>query len=195
VVQALDIANIAAGLAVGKVGTSVVTYQEILNSLNKKERVKQPLYDIDELLPLIIKDKSDNKKIVMTNGCFDILHAGHVTYLEEAAKLGDVLVVAINTDASVKRLKGKSRPVNSLKSRARVIAGLQAVDYIISFDEDTPKKIYELTLPDILVKGSDYKDNEIIGADAVIKNGGSVVLIDFVEGYSTTEIIKKINDT
>jgi len=192
VTEALDIANIAAGLAVAKVGTSVVTYQEILNAIKNKEKVNQPIYDIDELLQVIKVNKKDKKKIVMTNGCFDILHAGHVTYLEEAAKLGDILILAINTDSSVKRLKGSSRPINSLKSRAKVLSGLRSVDYIVSFDDDTPEELYEYFLPDILVKGSDYKNTKIIGADAVIKNGGSVVLIDFLDGHSTTETIKKI---
>ena len=190
--HALDIANTAAGLAVAKVGTSVVTYHEISSVLNNKNRIEQSLYGIDKLLHLVEKDKLDRKKIVMTNGCFDILHIGHVTYLEAAAKLGDILIVAINSDASVTRLKGKSRPINSIESRAKVLAGLKAVDYVVMFDEDTPKKLYELILPDILVKGSDYSDKEIIGADVVTVNGGSVRLLDFVEGHSTTSIIESI---
>ena len=193
VAHALDIANTAAGLAVAKVGTSVVTYHEILSALNHKNHIEQSLYCIDELLPLVEKYKLDRKKIVMTNGCFDILHAGHVTYLEAAAKLGDILIVAINSDASVTRLKGKSRPVNLVESRAKVLAGLKAVGHVVSFDEDTPKKLYELIIPDILVKGSDYSDKEIIGSDVVTKNGGSVRLLDFVEGHSTTSIIERIH--
>jgi D-beta-D-heptose 7-phosphate kinase / D-beta-D-heptose 1-phosphate adenosyltransferase len=190
--DALGIANIAAGLAVAKVGTSVVTYHEISSSLYNKDRIELSLYGIEELFHLVEKDKLDRKTIVMTNGCFDILHAGHVTYLEAAAKLGDILIVAINSDASVTRLKGKSRPVNLVESRAKVLAGLKAVDYVVSFDEDTPKKLYELIKPDILVKGSDYSDKEIIGADVVTANGGSVRLLDFVEGHSTTSIIERI---
>jgi D-beta-D-heptose 7-phosphate kinase/D-beta-D-heptose 1-phosphate adenosyltransferase len=144
-------------------------------------------------MPIIEQAKLENKKIVMTNGCFDILHAGHVTYLKEAAKLGNILIVAINSDISVSKLKGKSRPINPLEMRATVLSSLSAVDYVISFEEDTPEKLYELVLPDILVKGSDYSKEEIAGADIITSNGGMVKLIDLVEGFSTTSIIDRIN--
>lgn len=192
-VSALKIANLAAGLAVGKVGTSVISYRELDDALNTKNSTIQSLYSIDQLMPIIEQAKLENKKIVMTNGCFDILHAGHVTYLREAAKLGNILIVAINSDASVSKLKGKSRPINPLDMRATVLSNLSAVDYVISFEEDTPEKLYELVLPDILVKGSDYSKEEIAGADIITNNGGTVKLIDLVEGFSTTSIIDRIN--
>lgn len=191
-VSALKISNIAAGLAVGKVGTSVVTHQELSRALKLKDDPIKELYTVDELLPLITKIRLKKQKIVMTNGCFDILHAGHVTYLQEAAKLGNVLIVAINSDASVSRLKGDSRPINSIEMRARVLSSLNVVDYVVCFDEDTPEKLYELVLPDILVKGSDYEGREIVGSDAVINNGGIVKLIEFVDGFSSTSIIEKL---
>tara|TARA_Y100000385_G_C13067176_1_gene627265 strand:- start:440 stop:1867 length:1428 start_codon:yes stop_codon:yes gene_type:complete len=191
-VSALKIANVAAGLAVGKVGTSVISYRELDDALNRKDNTTQSLQSIDQLMPIIEQAKLENKKIVMTNGCFDILHAGHVTYLEEAAKLGNFLIVAINSDASVSRLKGKSRPINSLEMRATVVSSLSAVNFVVSFEEDTPQKLYELILPDILVKGSDYSGKEIIGSDVITSNGGSVKLIEFVEGFSTTSIVEKI---
>ena len=192
-ISALKIANVAAGLAVGKVGTSVISYRELDDTLNTKEKTIQSLHSIDKLMPIIEQAKLENKKIVMTNGCFDILHAGHVSYLKEAAKLGNILIVAINSDTSVSKLKGKSRPINPLEMRATVLSSLSAVDYVISFEEDTPEKLYELVLPDILVKGSDYSKEEIAGADIITNNGGMVKLIDLVEGFSTTSIIDRIN--
>lgn len=137
--------------------------------------------------------KENNQKIVFTNGCFDILHAGHVTYLEEAALLGNKLIVAINADASVQQLeKSPARPLQSQESRAKVMAALQFVNCVIIFSEPTPKEIIELLTPDILVKGSDYQINNIVGADWVIKHGGEVKTLDFVPGYSTTAIERKI---
>jgi D-beta-D-heptose 7-phosphate kinase/D-beta-D-heptose 1-phosphate adenosyltransferase len=131
------------------------------------------------------------KKIVFTNGCFDILHAGHVTYLERARKLGDILIVALNTDASTQRLKGPSRPINPLSDRAKVIAALESVSYVTWFDEETPLKLIESILPDFLIKGGDYEIRKIVGYDAVVKNGGKVKTIPFLEGRSTTKIIEK----
>ena len=131
--------------------------------------------------------KSKNK-IVFTNGCFDILHVGHVKYLEEAKKLGDILIVGINSDSSVSRLKGKSRPINSLNDRSHIIASLKSVDYVIPFEEDTPIELIKAIVPNILVKGSDYKDKNIVGEEIAEK----LVLIDFVEGRSTSNTISKI---
>jgi len=132
-----------------------------------------------------------DKKIVFTNGCFDILHAGHVTYLDEAKMLGDVLVIGLNTDASVRRLKGEHRPVNDEHDRAIVISALKSVDYVVLFDEDTPLELITLLKPDIIVKGGDYTPETIIGADFVRQNGGKVVVIPLVAGKSTTAIIQK----
>lgn len=132
------------------------------------------------------------RKVVFTNGCFDVLHRGHVTYLAEARDLGDCLVVGLNSDASVKRLKGESRPINNENDRAHLLAALSFVDYIIIFEEDTPKNLIEQVKPNILVKGGDYQIDNIVGADFVLKNGGQVLTIPFVDGYSSTKIIQTL---
>lgn len=139
--------------------------------------------------------KANGKKVVFTNGCFDILHLGHVDYLEKARALGDKLVLGLNTDNSVNRFKGPERPVQNEVSRARVLGSLQSIDLVVYFDEDTPQKLISELLPDILVKGSDYLAENIVGADVVKKNGGVVKTIEFVPGYSTTRIIEKIKKT
>ena len=136
--------------------------------------------------------RSAQKTIVFTNGCFDILHRGHVEYLAQAADLGDVLVVGLNTDASVKRLKGESRPVNDEQSRALLLSALQFVDAVVLFDDDTPYELIKQVQPDVLVKGNDYKPEEIVGYDIVTARGGKVMTIDLVEGFSTTNIIKRM---
>ena len=132
------------------------------------------------------------RRVVFTNGCFDVLHRGHVTYLTAARDLGDCLVVGLNSDASVKRLKGENRPINNENNRALVLAALSFIDYIIIFEEDTPKNLIEQVKPDILVKGGDYKIEDIVGADFVQKNGGQVLTIPFVDGYSSTKIIQAL---
>ena len=132
-------------------------------------------------------------KVVFTNGCFDILHLGHIDYLEKAKALGDQLVIGLNSDASVKQLKGETRPVNEEFARARMLAALGFVDAVCVFGEETPKELIEFILPDVLVKGGDYTVNTIVGADAVMKNGGKVLTIDLVEGFSTTNIIEKLS--
>ncbi len=135
--------------------------------------------------------KSQNKKIVFTNGCFDLLHVGHVRYLQEAKKLGDVLVVGVNSDASVRVLKGPTRPVQVEADRAEILAALGAVDYTVIFNEETPLKLIETVKPDILVKGGDWKADQIVGSDFVIANGGKVMSLQFVDGKSTTKLIEK----
>ena len=137
----------------------------------------------------------EGKKVVFTNGCFDILHRGHVTYLNEARSLGEVLVVGLNSDASVKRLKGESRPVNSEQDRKFVLENLKAVDYVFVFEEDTPLNLIKQVKPDILVKGGDWKPEQIVGSDFVLQNGGQVKSLNFVNGFSTTSTIEKINNT
>ncbi|HOZ30349.1 MAG TPA: D-glycero-beta-D-manno-heptose 1-phosphate adenylyltransferase [Bacteroidales bacterium] len=138
--------------------------------------------------------KSENKTIVFTNGCFDILHKGHIEYLAQAKSLGDKLIIGLNSDKSVKGLKGDQRPVNDQVARALLLASMIFTDAVVIFDEDTPENIIKLYSPDILVKGGDYKSNEIAGADFVINNGGKVKIIPLVEGYSSSNIIKKISD-
>ena len=145
-----------------------------------------------DILTEVKKLKSEKKRIVFTNGCFDILHKGHVAYLQAAKSLGDILIVGMNTDDSVKRLKGSERPVNSLEDRAFVLSSLRSVDYVVPFDEDTPLSLIESIMPDILVKGGDYTIDTIIGAKEVIAHGGAVEIIPFVEGKSTTSIIDAI---
>ncbi|MBS1952105.1 MAG: D-glycero-beta-D-manno-heptose 1-phosphate adenylyltransferase [Cytophagales bacterium] len=134
-------------------------------------------------------------KVVFTNGCFDLLHLGHVDYLEKARSMGDKLVLGLNSDNSVSRFKGPERPLQDQQSRARVLAALQFVDLVVLFDEDTPLNLISQLLPNILVKGSDYLAENIVGADVVKKNGGEVKTIDFVPGYSTTRIVEKIKRT
>lgn len=146
----------------------------------------------DSVRPLLEKIKSEKKTIVFTNGCFDILHPGHVYYLNHAKNMGDCLVVGLNTDASVKRIKGPKRPLVCEKDRARVLASLESVDYVVFFDDDTPQKLIEIVKPDILVKGGDYRKDEIVGADIVKAYGGKVATIDFLDGFSTTEMISRI---
>jgi rfaE bifunctional protein nucleotidyltransferase chain/domain len=145
----------------------------------------------DELNSIINSLKSQGKKIVFTNGVFDIVHRGHVEYLNEAKSLGDVLIVGLNSDSSVKRIKGEDRPVNSENDRAFVLVNLKAVDYIIIFEEDTPQNLIKAVIPDVLVKGGDWEPADIVGSDIVLDSGGEVLSLKYVNGYSTTEIIKK----
>lgn len=144
------------------------------------------------IVTAIKAEQLKGKKIVFTNGCFDILHRGHVTYLNQARDLGDFLIVGINSDESVKRLKGPERPVNMLEDRAYVLSALKSVDYVIPFEEDTPLNLINLIMPDILVKGGDYTIDRIIGAQEVLANGGKVEIIPFVPGKSTSAIIDTI---
>lgn len=161
--------------------------------MNKFDHLQTKILTKEELKPLLNVLKFKEKKIVFSNGCFDILHRGHVEYLSKAASLGDCMVIGLNTDASVKRLKGENRPVQDEIGRAQVMAALHFVDYVVLFDEDTPFDLINYLKPNVLVKGSDYKEDEIVGADIVKANGGSVETIDLVEGYSTTSIIEKAN--
>lgn len=145
--------------------------------------------------PSFFKKRADEihkQKVVFTNGCFDILHLGHITYLAQARQLGDALVVGLNSDASVRRLKGPSRPVNDQNARAKVLAALECVDYVVFFEEDTPLNIITQVVPDVLVKGGDYSIDNIVGADFVMQNGGKVLTIPFVNGFSTTSIIENL---
>ena len=154
--------------------------------------IKNKLLAREELETKLSEWRSMRETIVFTNGCFDILHRGHIEYLAQASDLGDVLVVGLNTDASVKRLKGESRPVNDEQSRALLLSALQFVDAVVLFGEDTPYELIRQVQPDVLVKGSDYKPEEIVGYDIVTAKGGKVLTIDLVNGFSTTNIINKI---
>jgi len=154
--------------------------------------LQSKIKDIAGLLPFAAEVKASGGKIVFTNGCFDILHYGHALYLQEAAALGDILVVGINTDDSVRRLKGKSRPVVPQQYRAALVAALQSVDFVVLFDEDTPYNLIKALSPDVLVKGGDWRKEDIVGSDIVEARGGRVVPLKFVEGFSTSSIIDKI---
>jgi D-beta-D-heptose 1-phosphate adenylyltransferase (EC 2.7.7.-) len=147
-----------------------------------------------DYLDIIQKEREKGKKIVFTNGCFDIIHAGHVDYLEKAKSLGDFLVVGLNSDESVKRLKGPTRPVNPVEQRKKVLQALKPVDLVIVFEEDTPERLIKEIKPDVLVKGGDWKIENIVGADFVMSYGGKVYTIDFVYDTSTTKIIDKVKN-
>jgi len=192
--DALQLANIAAGIVVGKVGTVPVTQAELIKVLISEDGQSQTdkICDKAQLLSLVNNWKSTNQKIVFTNGCFDLLHAGHVTYLEAAKKTGDKLILGLNTDRSVSALKGPTRPVVHEADRARALAALASVDAVILFDEDTPLALINAIRPNVLVKGDDYSEAQVVGGKEVKAYGGSVKLIPLVKGRSTSNIIKKL---
>ncbi|NOR79435.1 MAG: D-glycero-beta-D-manno-heptose 1-phosphate adenylyltransferase, partial [Methyloprofundus sp.] len=192
--HAMHLANMAAGIVVGKFGTSTVSSYELNRALHGDKENMSGVVTEKELQKEISFAQRSGEKVVMTNGCFDILHAGHVAYLEQAKLLGDRLVVAINSDESVQQLKGESRPINKLADRMTIIAALGCVDWVIPFFEETPERIYNTLLPNILVKGGDYKPENVVGAEAVIKAGGKVQILDFVDGKSTTTTIERIKN-
>ncbi|EHM45521.1 MULTISPECIES: bifunctional D-glycero-beta-D-manno-heptose-7-phosphate kinase/D-glycero-beta-D-manno-heptose 1-phosphate adenylyltransferase HldE [Hafnia] len=190
--EACFLANAGAGVVVGKLGTSTVSPIELENAIRGRSETGFGVMSQDELKVAVANARQRGEKVVMTNGVFDILHAGHVSYLANARKLGDRLIVAVNSDASTKRLKGEERPVNALAQRMIVLAALEAVDWVISFEEDTPQRIISEVLPDLLVKGGDYKPEDIAGGKEVIAAGGEVRVLNFEDGCSTTNIIKTI---
>ena len=192
--EAMMLANLAAGLVVAKPGTATVSMGEIYTALHSDTLLEYGVLPAEQLAKLVTMAKNKGEKVVFTNGCFDLLHAGHVAYLEEAAKLGDRLIVAVNSDASVSRLKGPSRPINALDRRMRVLAGLQSVDWVVPFEEDTPAEIIAQLMPNVLVKGGDYQVEDIAGADTVLAAGGEVKVLSFVDGVSTTAMVRSILD-
>lgn len=190
----IRLANAAAGLAVAKVGTTAVGREELLHHLSASTPAHKivPEGDAATLESSLGTLRREGMKLVFTNGCFDILHAGHVRYLQEARRMGDALVVGINSDESVRRLKGEERPFNQLDDRCEVLAALECVDLVVPFSEDTPEELIQQTCPDVLVKGADWKDKGVVGADFVEARGGEVVLVDLVPGRSTTGLADKI---
>lgn len=192
--SAAALANIAAGLVVRKIGVATVTPGEIRVSLHQRGQGGRGLVGPDELKLMVAESRDRSERVIMTNGCFDVLHAGHVSYLEEAKSLGDRLIVAVNDDESVRRLKGESRPINALEDRLLVLAGLAAVDWVVPFSDDTPAALIAAVLPDVLVKGGDYDPNEIAGAKDVLQNGGEVRILAFRDGHSSSRIIDKLSD-
>jgi len=189
---AAALANVAASIVVGKIGVATVSPAELKTALHRRGYGGSGLVNGSELQGLLAEARSRGERIVMTNGCFDILHAGHVSYLEEARALGDQLVVAVNDDASVARLKGPTRPITPLADRMAVLAGLAAVDWVVPFGEDTPAELIALLEPDVLVKGGDWQVEQIAGADSVLARGGEVRVLQFKMGRSTTSVIETI---
>ncbi|MEZ0232007.1 MAG: bifunctional D-glycero-beta-D-manno-heptose-7-phosphate kinase/D-glycero-beta-D-manno-heptose 1-phosphate adenylyltransferase HldE [Methylophilaceae bacterium] len=192
--DAITLANIAAGIVVGKVGTVPITREELMSELMLRDSTAQTskICDLENLKARVNIWRGAGEKIVFTNGCFDLLHAGHVTYLEAARKTGDRLILGLNTDRSVSALKGPSRPVVHENDRARVIAALESVDAVILFDEDTPLALIDAVRPDVLVKGNDYSEDQVVGGNEVKAWGGKVALIPIVPGRSTSRIIEKL---
>lgn len=191
--EAARLANTAASIVVGKLGAATVNPHELRRALMQQQASGSVV--TEEQLQLLITDaKAHNETVVMTNGCFDILHAGHVHYLNQAKALGHRLIVAVNSDDSVKKLKGHQRPINTLENRMAVLSALSAVDWVVPFSEETPERLISTMLPDILVKGGDYKPEDIAGAKAVLENNGKVEILDFVDGVSTSMTIERIQN-
>ncbi len=155
---------------------------------------EEKIVDEEKIAKIVKKLKEEGRKVVFTNGCYDIIHAGHIKTFFEAKKGGDILIVGINSDESVRRLKGANRPILSLEMRAFVVAGCEAVDFVVPFSEDTPEKLINIVEPDVLVKGEDWEEDKIVGAELVKKKGGKVVRVKLIPGISTTEIIRKIKE-
>ncbi|WP_260293613.1 bifunctional D-glycero-beta-D-manno-heptose-7-phosphate kinase/D-glycero-beta-D-manno-heptose 1-phosphate adenylyltransferase HldE [Sedimenticola hydrogenitrophicus] len=192
---ATQLANIAAGIVVGKLGTSTVTLDELKYALQERQVAHTGAVTEEELLEALELARARGESIVMTNGCFDILHAGHVTYLEQASRLGDRLIVAVNVDETVRALKGADRPVNTLWRRMTVLAALGCVDWVVPFSEETPERLICRLKPDFLVKGGDNDPDKIPGARCVRESGGEVRIMQFVDDCSTTAMIKTIRDS
>ena len=190
--EAVEFANLAAGLVVGKIGSATASIEEInqYEDSLKRPAIDKKIINLDQIA-LISKDlRSSDKKVIFTNGCFDVLHAGHVYYLETAKSYGDILIVGINSDRSVTALKGINRPINLQHDRAYLLAAIEVVDYVIIFDEDTPYNLIKAVKPNILVKGGDYKDKHVVGKDIVEE----LKLVEFIDGKSTTNTIKKMHN-
>jgi D-beta-D-heptose 7-phosphate kinase/D-beta-D-heptose 1-phosphate adenosyltransferase len=193
--DATALSNLAAGIVVSKLGTATVSVAEIRRAIREQHEVRRGVMDEDELLALVNDAREHGETVVMTNGCFDILHSGHATYLEQAKQLGDRLIVAVNDDDSVKRLKGPDRPVNTLAKRMHMLAALECVDWVVPFFEDTPTRLICKLLPHILVKGGDNEPDKIPGGQCVREAGGEVKVLTYVEGVSTTGIIGIIRES
>jgi len=190
--DAVALSNLAAGVVVGKVGTATVSPAELAMAMEEHLPIQRGAVAEDLLLELVARARAAGERVVMTNGCFDILHAGHVTYLQQARALGDRLIVAVNDDDSVRRLKGETRPVNPLGARQTVLAALAAVDWVVPFSEDTPQRLICRICPDVLVKGGDYRIKDVAGGECVVAAGGEVKILTFVPGHSTSGMIATI---
>ena len=188
------LSNIASSIEVSKMGTYAVSVEEIKQHISKENEVSydNKIVEVDELVKILQDEREKGKKVVFTNGCFDIFHVGHARYLKQASTYGDILIVGVNSDASVKRLKGPERPIISEKERMELLADLQCVSYVVKFSEDTPYELIKKIQPDIITKGGDYKPEDVVGKDIVEQKGGKVVICNLIEGKSTTNIITKI---
>jgi D-beta-D-heptose 7-phosphate kinase/D-beta-D-heptose 1-phosphate adenosyltransferase len=192
---ATALANLAAGIVVGKLGTASVSLPELQRAVQRESAAGYGELTREQLLVAVAEARARGERIVMTNGCFDLLHAGHVACLRQARRLGDRLIVAVNDDASISRLKGNGRPLNTLERRMAVLAGLESVDWVVPFSEDTPERLIDEIRPDLLVKGGDYRPEQIAGFDCVIRHGGEVVVLDYEDGCSTSAMIETIRLT
>jgi len=192
--QAAYVANVAASIVVGKFGAATISAEELTHGMLSYESPNSKLVSSDFLAKRIEDAHVKKQTVVFTNGCFDVLHKGHAHLLREASSFGDIVVLALNSDESVRRLKGNDRPINTLQDRAEMLSYFSSVDWIVSFDEDTPESLIKLLNPDVLVKGGDYTPEQIVGAEHVIQQGGQVKVIPFVDGYSTSNIISSIVD-
>lgn len=190
--DAVAMANLAAGIVVGKLGTATISGPELRRAIQSEQGSERGAMTEEQLLIALEDARAHGEKIVFTNGCFDIIHAGHVGYLEDTRNLGDRLVVAINSDASVKRLKGEERPINPVDRRMAVLAGLESVDWVVPFDDDTPERLLQLIKPDVLVKGGDYTEDQVVGWEIVKEYRGDVKVLSFFDNCSTTAIVEKI---
>ncbi len=190
--EAAALANLAASLVVAKIGVASVTTDELRLALHEQGQGGRGLLTQKQAIKAVREAQSRGEKVVMTNGCFDILHPGHVSYLQEAKARGNRLIVAVNSDESVKVLKGEDRPINPLADRMAVLAGLASVDWVVGFEEETPERLISEVLPNVLVKGGDYRPDQIAGGRAVLENGGSVEVLGFLEGRSTSSILDAI---
>jgi D-beta-D-heptose 7-phosphate kinase/D-beta-D-heptose 1-phosphate adenosyltransferase len=187
------LANIAAGISVGKVGAATVNRDEILEHLELGHgRLSTKIVNIQELKNVVGMCRNREQKIVFTNGCFDLLHLGHIQYLQQAKELGDVLVLGLNSDSSVRKLKGPQRPLISEQQRAQILAALDCIDYITVFSELDPLNLIRAVEPDVLVKGGDYKPEEVVGREIVETSGGKVVIVPLIENLSTSAIVQNI---
>ena len=192
--EATALANLAASLAVGKLGTAAISGPELRRALHQLQASGRGVMSAEQLRIAVEDARAHGERMVFTNGCFDIIHAGHVGYLAEAKKLGDRLIVAINDDASVHRLKGAGRPINPVERRLAVLAGLEAVDWVVSFSEDTPENLLRQLNPDVLVKGGDYSIDQVVGGEYVLSYGGEVKSLDFLDDCSTSAIVEKMRE-
>ncbi len=193
-IDATCIANAAAGVVVGKLGTASINPNELQQALTPQAPLTGGITSNQDMQQIIKTIHARGETLVMTNGCFDLLHPGHIQYLQEAKNLGDYLLVAVNSDKSVRRLKGTQRPINNLQTRMQMLSALQSVDWVTDFSEDTPQRLIQQILPDILVKGGDYQIHEIAGADAISNNGGMVKVLSFKDNHSSSAIINKIKE-